>query len=99
MIYKFKYFLEDETKPKILSAQRNSLFIMPVVNTIGKNDFRLKALPSNVTDIKALVYNPINSTVILSGGGKILEYDLKSGKLTVLVEDGILNVVAIEIGT
>lgn len=71
---------------------------MPIVNTIGLNNFQLNTIPSNIKDIKAMVYYPINKTVIFADVRKILEYNLETRKIDVLVENGISDVTAMEIG-
>lgn len=71
------------------------------VNTIGKDVFEQIPLPSQVKNINALVYNPINGTIIISDGyaRKIFEYSIKTMEFSVLRESGIVNVTSMDLGT
>ncbi len=92
-------YIEDETKPKLLLAQKDVLLAMRV-NTIGKDVFEQIPLPSQIKNINALVYNPINGTLIISEGysRKIMECSTKTMVCTVLIENGIVNVTSMDLG-
>lgn len=85
--------------PKILIAQQNTL-LLTQIGTIGRDVFERIQLPTQFKMIKALVYNPINNSVIMSEDALniIVEYNMETQEYTVLVEDDLVNVTLIDIG-
>lgn len=68
-------------------------------NTIGKDIFEDFVIP-NVKAIGALVYNPINHSIILfdSASRKIIEFSLQLNSSNVLVDQDLNTVVGLDIG-
>lgn len=70
------------------------------MNTIGKDVFEQMHIPPEIKSINALVYNPINDTIIIYDefSKNIVEYKIASDEFTILVEDDLINVTLIEFG-
>lgn len=68
-------------------------------NSIGRDIFEAISF-SELKSINALVYNPINNTIIISDSShkKIYEYSINKKKLNVLIAHHLDNVRGMDIG-
>lgn len=91
--------LEDEESPKLLVAYQNTLLVTQM-HAVGRDVFEEVRLPPQIKAINALVYNPINKSVIISDdiSKKIVEYRMQSQEYQILVERDLMNVTCLEMG-
>ncbi len=73
---------------------------MSRINAIGRNVFERVDLPPQIKAISALVYNPINKSVIISDdiSRKIFDYKMKSKENEILMQTNLVNVTCLEMG-
>jgi len=85
--------------PKLLLVHHNQLLITRV-NTIGKDVFDQIYFPPEIKAINALVYNPINDSIIISDNvsKKIIEFKISSYDPTVLIDNDLMDVTLIDFG-
>lgn len=91
-------FTEPANTAKLAVAFRGVLKTMRF-NTIGKDVFEAIPMP-NVKSIEALVYNPVNHTMIFfdSASKKIYEYSFNRKRTSVLIDHHIDTIVGLDIG-
>lgn len=70
------------------------------MHAVGRDVFEEVWLPLQIKAINALVYNPINKSVIISDdiSKKIVEYRMQSQEYQILVERELMNVTCLEMG-
>lgn len=100
MHYYLYVFLENVELPKLLLAQQNKLLITRV-NSIGRDTFDQIHFPPEIKAINALVYNPLNNSVIISDNisKNIVEYKMGSNDFTVLVDSDLIDATLIDFGS
>jgi len=99
ILYALTFFIiEPVNLPKLVVAFKSTIKTMRF-NSIGTEVFESITLPQ-LKSITAIVYNPINNTIILSdtGAKKIFEYSFSKKRLTVLIDQHLDSVKGMDIG-
>ncbi|CAL8127285.1 unnamed protein product [Orchesella dallaii] len=89
--------VEPDGLPKLVVAFKSTLKTMRF-NSIGTEIFDSITLPQ-IKSISAVVYNPVNNTIIISdtGAKKIYEYSFTRKRLTVLIDQHLDSVKGMDI--
>ncbi len=97
---RLKWYISDDHKHvKLLLAQHDNLFVTRIT-AVGRDIFEHVALPPIIKSINALVYNPVNNSVIISDivSKIIFEWKFETQVCNILVEKDVVNVTLMDIG-
>lgn len=81
---------------KLVISFENKLAITTINVDKAKLIFKRIQLPQ-ISEIRGVVYNRLNHTLILTDFKKLFQYDLTTDQLTVLIEEGLSTVTAMDV--